>query len=306
MPIETLSRLVPHLVLGLAIGCGGSAARPDGHPPERDTEGGTGEVPPDASPSALGGHFVLVGGGSRPESVMRLFVRLGGGADGRFVVFPLASADEDTGDFYERELRGYGARHVETVQIGDRRDAMNPARVDTVRRATAVWFSGGDQSRIAARLVDTPMLEALREMHAAGGVIGGTSAGTACQSDPMLVGSGDEDVIRRDNIATARGLGLLRGVILDQHFIARRRQNRLLSVVLEHPSLVGIGVDEATAIWAAPDGTLEVVGEGTVAIYDARDARVTEGEALGAVGIRHAILVPGQRYDLGRAELAAP
>ncbi|MCB9635785.1 MAG: cyanophycinase [Sandaracinus sp.] len=280
-------------IVSLAVSCSPGAHGPGASAHDAATR------PVDAS----GGHLLLVGGGSRPDDVMRLFVELGGGADGRILVLPMASADEDTGAFYEDELREHGAVHVETLQVADRRDAMRPSALDAMNRATAVWFSGGDQSRIASRLVDTPLLEALVALRARGGVIGGTSAGTACQSDPMLVGAGDEEVLERGNIGTTRGLGLFEGVVVDQHFVARRRQNRLLSVVLEHPTKIGLGIDEATAVWAKPDGTIEVLGEGPVFVFDAREARVAEGRVLGAANLRTAVLVPGQRYDLFRGVL---
>lgn len=275
--------------------CAPAAHTPSPTPIARDAAAGPSPV--------SGGHLLLVGGGSRPEAVMELFVELGGGAEGRFLVMPMASADEDTGAFYEDELREHGAVNVETLEVADRRDAMRPSALDAMRRATAVWFSGGDQSRIASRLVDTPLLEALVALRDRGGVVGGTSAGTACQSDPMLVGTGDEEVIERGNIGVARGLGLFDGVVVDQHFVARRRQNRLLSVVLENPTQIGLGIDEATAVWAKPDGTIEVLGEGPVFVFDAREARVADGSVLGATNVRTAVLVPGQRYDLARAEL---
>lgn len=289
MCFERLVRL-----LAIAIGVASCAPHAPSAPPTVADAGAA---------DASGGHLLLVGGGSRPEAVMQLFVELGGGAEGRFLVLPMASADEDTGAFYEDELREHGAVHVETLQIADRRDAMRPSALDAMQRATAVWFSGGDQSRIASRLVDTPLLEALVALRARGGVIGGTSAGTACQSDPMLVGAGDEEVLERGNIGTARGLGLFEGVVVDQHFVARRRQNRLLSVVLENPTKIGLGIDEATAVWAKPDGSIEVLGEGPVFVFDAREARVAEGRILGASNVRTAVLVPGQRYDLARATL---
>ncbi|NIR40627.1 MAG: cyanophycinase, partial [Actinobacteria bacterium] len=93
--------------------------------------------------------------------------------------------------------------------------------------------------------------------------------------------------ITADNVVLWPGLGLFPGVIVDQHFVARRRHNRLISVVLEHPELVGVGVDEATAVWVRPDGTFRVLGDGWVVVYDATDA-----------AIRHAP-APGDRVALG-------
>ena len=85
----------------------------------------------------------------------------------------------------------------------------------------------------------------------------------------MLTGEGDFEVISAKNVELSPGLGLFPGAILDQHFVARKRQNRLLSVVLEHPQYLGVGIDEATAAWLKPDGTFEVLGDGAVVVYDA-------------------------------------
>ena len=148
------------------------------------------------------------------------------------------------------------------IQIDDRRDAVRAGYAQAIDGATGVFFGGGDQSRIASRIVDTPVLDAVRALKARGGVVGGTSAGTACQSAVMLTGDGDEGRVRAGNIAVTRGIGLFEGVIVDSHFVARRRYVRLQAAVLITPRSLGVGVDEATAAWVKPDGTFEVVGRG--------------------------------------------
>jgi cyanophycinase len=254
------------------------------------------------------GNLVLVGGGAKPPEAMRLFATLAGGAGARIVVLPLASGDSrEAGADYVVLFGSLGVTDVRVIQIDDRRDALRPEYARVIREATGVFFSGGDQSRIAARIVDTPILDAVREVKARGGVVGGTSAGTACQSAVMLVGAGDERVMRPGNIAVTRGTGLFEGVVVDSHFSQRRRFTRLKSVVLEHPSLVGVGVDEATAAWVKPDGTLEVVGRNHVTIYDATAASISrsdEGDFL-APGLKELTLSAGQRFDLhARAQIA--
>lgn len=270
---------------------------------------GANEAPRTPRGAPRAGHLVLVGGGRKPADAMRTFVRLAGGPDARIVVLPLASGDSrEAGEEYEQSFRALGAREVRTVHVDDRRDALREPYVELVRAATGVFFSGGDQSRIAARLVDTPMLVALREMKARGGVVGGTSAGTACQSEVMLVGAGDERALREHNIAVTRGIGLVDFAIMDTHFVARRRQTRLVSAVLEHPALLGIGVDEGTAAWFRPDGTMQVLGASSVLVYDAAHASITRGDdgTLGVSGMREHALVAGQVFDLAKREVVAP
>jgi cyanophycinase len=127
----------------------------------------------------------------------------------------------------------------------------------------------------------------------------------------MLTGEGDFTVVRGGNVEVKEGLAYVTEAILDQHFVARQRQNRLISVVLEHPELPGIGVDERTSIWIRPDRTFEVMGEGWVMVFDARKARVrTDGAAakpkLAADEMVTRILIAGDRFDLRTASVLPP
>jgi cyanophycinase len=257
---------------------------------------------PKAEPSA-GGHLLLIGGGYRPPEVMARFIELAGGAERPLVVFPMASEDSrKVGEEQKAQLEAQGAKQVQVVHVDDRGDALRPETLEAVRRAGGVFFTGGDQNRISQRLVDTPLLQAIRELLARGGVVGGTSAGAACQSEIMFVGEGDEGVIRAVNIVTTRGIGLFPGVIVDSHFVARKRANRLVSLVLDHPELLGVGIDEATAVWVKPDRTLEVLGKGWVVLYDASQAKPvrTADNRLAVTGLVQHVLIDGQRFHLQR------
>src|SRR5262245_17353671 len=105
--------------------------------------------------------------------------------------------------------------------------------------------------------------------------------------------------LARENVVTARGFALLPGAIVDQHFVRRRRNNRLLSLILENPSLVGVGIDESTALEVGPDGTWKVLGESVAVVYDARKATITKPGAstLGAADVRLSVLPAGSTYD---------
>lgn len=254
------------------------------------------------------GPLVLIGGGSKPPAVLRRFVALAGGPGASLVVLPTASGEPDTGSYYQQLFREHtGARNVTVLEVRSPGDASRPEVVASLEEARGIFFSGGDQSRITAAFLGTPALAALRRAHARGAVVGGTSAGTACMSDPMLDGRGDPGVLRPGNIQLVPGLGLWPGVIVDQHFLARRRQGRLLGAVLENPGRLGFGIDEATAVLVRPSGVLEVLGEGWVWVYDARDAVV--GQRPGQLGVRDLrvhVLVPGERFDLGEPGRPVP
>jgi cyanophycinase len=283
------------LVAALAAGCGAARMAAVARTPE--------PAAPGAAPSApaKGGHLLLIGGGVRPPEVMRHFVTLAGGGDKPVVVLPMASEESrPTALTYEEELKALGVKQVRTVHVDERRDALRPEHVEALRDAGGVFFAGGDQNRISQRLVDTPLLEAIRALLARGGVVGGTSAGAACQSEVMFVGEGDETVLRASNIVTTRGLGLFPGVIVDSHFVARKRLGRLVSLVLEHPSLLGVGIDEASAVWVRPDGTMQALGQGWVVLYDAARASIsrTPDHRQAVTGLVQHVLVDGQRFDL--------
>ena len=259
------------------------------------------------------GHLVLNGGGGKPAVVMEKFIELAGGVSATVVVFPTASELTDTGDYY-RDLfvEEYGCEDVRVADVSHRTDARDPQLAEMVSAAGGIWFAGGDQRRIVAALLDTPVGNAVIEACRNGAVVGGTSAGTACQSGLMLTGDGDFEVITADNVELWDGFGLLPLAIIDQHFVARQRQNRLMSVVLEHPQLLGIGVDEATAVWVRPDRTFEVLGDGWVMVFDAVSAEVTRSLAadgnthLGVHGMVTHILQPGEMFDLEERRIVVP
>jgi len=252
-----------------------------------------------------GGHLVLIGGGDRPPEIMRLFVTLAGGPEAPIVLIPTASEDPAAGAERAAEFRDeWGCRDVTALEVRSCADASRPDYVAAAARARGVYFLGGDQTRIVNALLGSPLLAAIARAHAAGAALGGTSAGTACMSALMLTGEGNFDVIEADNVELWPGLGFFGGVIVDQHFAARRRQNRLLSVVLEHPDRVGVGVDEATAVWVRPDDSFEVVGQGTVTVIDATGASVhrrggaSGKDVLGGHGLRVDVLVAGDVYSV--------
>ena len=201
----------------------------------------------------------------------------------------------------------------------NRLNADSDSIVSLLDSATGIWFAGGDQNRITAAIKGTRLETKLRERFESGAVIGGTSAGAAVMTDIMI--TGDERrpgglrpdtsqayiTIDRDNVVTASGLGLLTGAIVDQHFVRRKRNNRLLSLVLENPSMLGVGVDESTAIDVRPDGSWLVLGESVVVVFDARKSRPAgAGRPLGAAEIRMHILPAGSVVGPGATRVILP
>ena len=249
------------------------------------------------------GHLLLNGGGAEAAPFWPKLFELAGGKDASIVILPTASERAEAGQEYVDELRALGATGVRWLPLKTREDASRPEILQALAEARAIFFTGGDQSRITAALLGTPAEAAIRKVYDDGGVLGGSSAGLACMSRVMLTGEGNFEVLTADNVEVKPGLGYVTEAILDQHFVARQRQNRLISVVLENPTLPGIGVDEKTAIWIRPDRTFEVLGEGWVMIFDARRSQVRRDGAtskahLGVDELVTRILLPGDHFDL--------
>jgi len=268
-----------------------------------------------AIPAGPKGHLFIVGGGERDEPLMKRFVELAKGfGTGRIVVFTMASSVPlEVGPELVAEFRKYGVQDVVYYQL-TRDEAMKAASAKILDGVSAIWFAGGDQARLTAALLDTPIHARMLELYAAGCLLGGTSAGAAVMSEVMITGdekrTTDENLnwqtVEADNVVRVRGFGFVKNAIIDQHFLIRRRQNRLISLVLENPALLGAGIDEATAILVRPDGKWEILGESQVYVVDARTAAVAKASSnkLGAHGLRLHLLLPGDVFDpiAGRAE----
>jgi cyanophycinase len=268
-----------------------------------------------ALPAGPRGRLFIVGGGNRDEPLMRRYVELAKGfGTGRIVIFTMASGVPlEVGPELVAEFRNYGVKDVAYYQL-TRDDAMNADSVKILDGVSAIWFAGGDQARLTAALLDTPIHARMLELYAQGCLIGGTSAGAAVMSEVMITGdekrttaeNANWQTIEADNVVHTRGFGFVKNAIIDQHFLVRRRHNRLISLVLEDPALLGAGIDESTAILVRPDGKWEVLGESQVFVVDARKAVVSKAPSgkLGAHGLALNLLLPGDVFDpvSGRAE----
>ena len=226
------------------------------------------------------GHLMIIGGGERTAEIMQATVALAGGADAKIVIIPQASGEPlETALYQQEDILTYGAGEVIYLML-DSANVDSSHHIESIRNATAIFFSGGDQSRLTRLLLGTKLLDEIKALYKRGGLISGTSAGAAIQSELMITGeeliNQDEDrpynTIAPNNIEVVQGFGFLTEAVIDQHHIKRRRNNRVLSVVLEHPELLGVGIDESTAILVNPDRTFTVLGDATVIVYDARNA----------------------------------
>ncbi|HKV50730.1 MAG TPA: cyanophycinase [Gemmatimonadaceae bacterium] len=277
-----------------------------------------------ATPSGAApkGTLFIVGGGEQSKELVQEFVDLAGGARANIAVVPTATEESAAaGREKVEDLESHGAKAF-VIDVS-RAQAQSDSIVKLIGTATGIWFGGGDQVKLADSLVGTAALKAMVARYDAGAVVGGTSAGAAVLSDSMITGNqkrpeadsigyyGDEfPNVARGAIQISPGFGFITNAIVDMHFIRRERANRLLTVVLERPSLLGVGIDEGTAVRVDPNGMWTVLGRSAAIIIDARDARVTGSNAprLGASGIHLSLLPAGSTYDprTGRATLPTP
>jgi cyanophycinase len=243
---------------------------------------------------AVLGTLVIAGGGALPTSVFAAFLKAAGGKGTRIAVFPVASGQPTEAIAgVARALSDLGAEIV-PVHLETRAAAADPALIGKLRGCGGYWFTGGDQNRIGDLVVDTPLHAMLNERYRGGAVIGGTSAGAAAMSRIMLTGKGDLSDVAPGTYETRAGLGFLDGCIVDQHFLRRQRQNRLISLMLEHPDRLGIGVDEETAL-VVQAGMAAVVGNRRVLVFDPLQAKRQGGSIW---DMRLHLLEPGQSLNL--------
>ena len=235
------------------------------------------------------GTLVIVGGGLRDPAILERFVGLAGGPDAPIVVIPTAGGSETYDQSYPglQPFRNLGATDLLVLHTTDRDVANSESFVAPLRRARGVWFPGGRQWRLADAYLDTAVHGALRDVLRRGGVVGGSSAGATILGSYLARGdSATNTVMMGDHIV---GFGFLRDTAIDQHLLRRNRQFDLISVVEAHPELLGIGLDEDTAIVVRGD-EFEVIGRSYVAIYD--HARQLDS------GGRFYFLEAGDRFDL--------
>lgn len=261
----------------------------------------------DVNPAGIDGALVICGGGELPPAALEQFVELAGGEDAELVVIPTAGERADKTDestwtsvWNERGIQSVRVLHTRSREIANSDEFIAP-----LQSATAVWFDGGLQSRIADAYVGT---QVEREIHAVlqrGGVIGGTSAGAAIQSR-LMIASGNPDAV------LMQGLDLFPGAVIDQHFKARNRQSRLTGVLDAHPGYVGLGIDEGTALIVRGRG-FRVVGESSVTVCLAdspgrppRQYELSDGERADFTALRRAAVARAQDHPFPPDDPADP
>jgi cyanophycinase len=235
------------------------------------------------------GSLVIVGGAMRDPAIVTRFIDLAGGPDAPIVVVPTAGEAGEYHEFWSgtRIFRENGARRVLVLHTRDPKEADSEAFVQPLKAARGVFFAGGRQWRLADAYLGTRTQREVQAVLDRGGVVGGTSAGATILGSFLVRGDtkGNETMIG-DHIV---GFGLLKNSAIDQHLLRRNRQFDLAEVIAKHPELLGVGIDEDTAIVVTGD-RFDVIGQGYVAIFDAKHPTRPPS--------RFYFLAPGDRFDL--------
>jgi cyanophycinase len=214
-------------------------------------------------------HLVLVGGGDSPPSAMARYVEWSGGAHSKILIVTWATeVPAETYSDMVSDLAPYHPGGFLWSKLPPKTSIEKAAFLSLLNQATGVFFSGGDQKRIFEVLEDREILTSIQRRYEEGVAFAGTSAGTAIMSSIAIAG-GDPEAIDGKLVPVGTGLGLLQDAIVDQHFIRRSRENRLFGVILDHPSLLGLGIDEGTSIAIENGRCGQVIGPGAVMMVDA-------------------------------------
>ncbi|HEX6086032.1 MAG TPA: cyanophycinase, partial [Thermoanaerobaculia bacterium] len=220
------------------------------------------------------GRLLLIGGNEdkNEDSMVILphFVKMCGGRDARIIVCGTPSESVEEKERTYRELfEKIGVAEVMEPDITVRQDGAEEDLVAMAKRATGVFFTGGDQLRLTAIVAGTPFgNEIARRVFEEGLVAGGTSAGSAAMSSTMFISSNSKGTVRRSDVSLAPGLGYWRDTVVDTHFAQRGRVSRMLVVFAHNPQILGVGIDEDTAIEVEPGVGFTVIGNGAVFVFD--------------------------------------
>ena len=253
------------------------------------------QEPPRVGPE--NGSLVIVGGAMRSSEIYQRFIQLAGGPDAHIVLVPTAGGAEDYDEFYQgmNRWRAEGARNITLLHTIDPAEADTDEFIEPLATAGGVWFFGGRQWRLVDAYGGTKTEAAFRDVLDRGGVIGGSSAGASIQGSFLVRGDTETNTIMMGDHQV--GFGYLRNVGIDQHLLRRNRQFDLIEVVRAHPELLGIGLDEDTAIVVQGD-QFQVLGSSYAVIYDNQVTTNSGGEFY--------FLAPGDRYNLATREATRP
>ncbi|MEN6566283.1 MAG: cyanophycinase [Veillonellales bacterium] len=256
------------------------------------------------------GNLVIIGGNEDKQGdclILRKFMEIAGGRQARIAVLTTATElPREVGDEYRNLFTQMGVDNAPVLYINNRESANDRHQIREIDNATGIFITGGDQLRLTSILGGSGVDAALRRAFSRGTVIAGTSAGASVMSDTMIVGGDSSDTPKKLTLSMAHGMGLLAEVVIDQHFAQRGRINRLLAAVAQNPHILGIGIDEDTALVVEAGGKCQVIGSQTVTILDGKNiihSNIFESKRQDPLAITNMslhVLPSGYGYDISR------
>jgi len=255
------------------------------------------------------GSVIIIGGAEdkvRDRVILNRFASLAGGRDATVAVISTASSlGAEAGERYRQVFGDLGIERVRPLHAITRPQANDESAARVVKDATGIFLTGGNQLRLSSTIGGTRLADAILERFRHGAVIAGTSAGASAMSSHMIAFGASGATPKHRMAQIAAGLGVLPGVIVDQHFQQRNRLGRLLSLIAQNPSLLGLGVDEDTAGVVGPDHIMEVIGRGSITVVDGAGSETDAWEIHGhrplmISGVVLHSLPAGYRFDLRR------
>lgn len=252
-------------------------------------------------------NLIIIGGAEDKEKGKDILKEVSNYIDkekGNFVIAAVASENpEEKEAQYRNVFSDLGVKNISSLNVKCREDAFDNHNIDIIKKANLIFFTGGDQLRITSILGGTSLYKILKEKYLEGCICVGTSAGASVMGDIMIVTGLDEESPRKCTLKMAPGLGLIRGVIIDQHFDQRGRIGRLLTGIAENPESLGIGIDEDTAIVVNDNDKFKVIGSGAVYVIDGSEITETnvseqhQNEVLSIFNLKMHVLKNGNMFN---------
>lgn len=256
----------------------------------------------------VSGNLIIIGGAEDKKGDKEILKRVAKYIDPKnekLIIATIATQyPEKSYENYKNIFSNLGVENIDKLDISNREEAFKKENIDLIKDASSLFFTGGDQLRITSMIGGTPVYDAIKNLCINGGLIAGTSAGASVMSDTMIVEGEDDESPHKCTLKMSPGLGLVNNIIIDQHFAQRGRIGRLLTAIAQNPEVLGIGIDEDTAIVVSDKGTAEVIGSGAVYFIDGSSisySNVSEqysDEILSMFNVKIHVLKEGNRFNL--------
>ncbi len=256
----------------------------------------------------VSGKLIIIGGAEDKKGDKEILKRVAKYIDPKnekLIIATIATQyPEKSYENYKNIFSNLGVENIDKLDISNREEAFKKENIELINDANLLFFTGGDQLRITSMIGGTPVYDAIKNLCINGGLIAGTSAGASVMSDTMIVEGEDDESPHKCTLKMSPGLGLVNNIIIDQHFAQRGRIGRLLTAIAQNPEVLGIGIDEDTAIVVSDKGTAEVIGSGAVYFIDGSSisySNVSEqysDEILSMFNVKIHVLKEGNRFNL--------